>query len=161
MEPMEIHELYGSPEARRLRCQQLLQAVGLPASVQERLPRQFSGGQLQRIGIARALSLEPQILIADEAVSALDVSIQAQIINVFRELRDHMGLSILFISHDLAVLRTLCDRLAVMQSGQFVEIRRTEELCRDPQHSYTRQLIAAIPRVKSRQRPSGEPTSHL
>jgi peptide/nickel transport system ATP-binding protein len=160
MEPMDIHGLHAHREARRQQCRSLLQAVGLPASALERLPRQFSGGQLQRIGIARALSLEPEILIADEAVSALDVSIQAQIINLFRELRERMGLSIIFISHDLAVLRTLCDRMAVMQAGQFVEMRSTEELCRDPQHPYTRQLIAAIPRLRQRRQPSSPSTSH-
>ena len=124
---------------------QMLEQVGLHPACAHRYPHAFSGGQRQRIGIARALVMEPKLLIADEAVSALDVSVQAQVINLLLELRQQLGLGILFISHDLAVVKYLCDRVAVMHLGKIREIAPAEELFREPMHDYTRSLLSAIP----------------
>ncbi len=143
-EPLGIHRI-GRPRERRLRVLALLEAVGLSAQHAARLPHEFSGGQRQRIGIARALALEPDLLVCDEPVSALDVSIQAQIVNLFKDLQAQFGLAYLFIAHDLAVVRNLCPRIAVMYLGRIVEIASRETLFTTPQHPYTRALLSAIP----------------
>ncbi|OYU92661.1 MAG: peptide ABC transporter ATP-binding protein [Burkholderiales bacterium PBB5] len=127
-----------------------LQRAGLDPSLRHRYPHQFSGGQRQRIGIARALAVQPQMLVCDEAVAALDVSIQAQILNLFMDLRDELGLAYLFISHDLGVVEHLCDRVVVMYLGRVVESAPVEALFARPQHPYTRALLAEIPRISGR-----------
>jgi oligopeptide/dipeptide ABC transporter ATP-binding protein len=149
-EPLVVH---GRPN-RAARVRELLDLVGLPQTAAARLPHEFSGGQRQRIAIARALALSPRILVADEAVSALDVSIQSQIINLFAELRRELGLSMIFISHDLSVVRHVSDRIAVMYFGKFVETAPAGDLFRAPLHPYTRALMSAIPRL-----PGSEPAA--
>ena len=129
----------------RQRAGDLLSLVGLNASAMERYPHEFSGGQRQRIGIARALALDPKILVADEAVSALDVSVQAQILKLLEDLKARLGLSMLFITHDLRVAAQICDRIAVMQRGSIVELKPTAALFSAPEHGYTRELLAAVP----------------
>jgi peptide/nickel transport system ATP-binding protein len=124
---------------------QLLHQVGLPADAMARYPHQFSGGQRQRICIARALALKPKVIIADESVSALDVSVQAQVLELLEQLRKEHGLSYLFISHDMAVVERICHRVAVMYGGQIVEIGRRDQVLHNPQHPYTKRLLSAVP----------------
>jgi peptide/nickel transport system ATP-binding protein len=137
---------HGVPAAQALaRAEELLALVGLDASAMRRFPHEFSGGQRQRIGIARALALEPDVLVADEPVSALDVSVQAQVLALLETLKTTLRLAMLFITHDLNVAAQVCDRIAVMQRGEIVEIRPTAELLSRPEHPYTQALLAAIP----------------
>jgi oligopeptide transport system ATP-binding protein len=143
-EPLDIHGL-GDRSSRSARVEQLLRLVGLSPQQRARYPHEFSGGQRQRIGIARALALEPQVLVCDEPVSALDVSIQAQIINLRQDLQQRLGLTYLFISHNLSVVRQIADRVAVMYLGQIVETGATDDLFRHPQHPYTQALLSALP----------------
>jgi len=140
--------IYGTPpEMIRTRVKVLLDKVGLPESAIDRFPHQFSGGQRQRIAIARALAAGPKFVVADEAVSALDVSIQAQIINLLQELQKEFGLTYLFITHDLSVVSYVSDRIAVMYMGQIMELAPTHELFANPLHPYTKALLSAIPRL--------------
>jgi ABC-type oligopeptide transport system ATPase subunit len=155
-EPLVIHGLESDRSARRRRVQELLDTVGLNPEHYNRYPHEFSGGQRQRIGVARALALRPKLLIADELVSALDVSIQAQILNLLRGLQRELGLTLLFISHDLSVVRYMCERVAVMNSGKIVETGATDDLYRRPQHPYTRELLAAVPRIPEDRRTISE-----
>lgn len=144
-EPLIVHRLRRTTADRRTRVGELLEMVGLRASHANRYPHEFSGGQRQRIVIARALASEPDFVVADEAVSALDVSVQAQIINLLRQLQSELQLAMLFIGHDLGVIRYLADRTMVMYLGRIVEMAPTEELFRNPRHPYTRALLSAIP----------------
>ena len=143
-EAFEIHNI-GDPQWRQQRVLELLAQVGLPASAADRYPFEFSGGQRQRIGIARAIALEPKLVICDEPVSALDVSIQSQILNLLLDLQRDMQLSYLFIAHDLAVVKHVSDRIAIMYLGQIMELGGADEIYESPKHPYTRALIAAIP----------------
>ncbi|OLQ72315.1 peptide ABC transporter substrate-binding protein [Photobacterium proteolyticum] len=150
-EPYEIHSI-GLPEEREVWIKELLQKVGLPASAANRYPHEFSGGQRQRIGIARAIALNPKLIVCDEAVSALDVSVQSQIINLLLDLQKQMNLALIFIAHDLSVVRHISDKIAVMYLGRIVELSDTETLFSNPQHPYTKALISAIPIPDPRQR---------
>jgi oligopeptide/dipeptide ABC transporter ATP-binding protein len=145
-EVLAIHGMKGRP-AREARTAELLQLVGLPGEFADRYPHEFSGGQRQRIGIARALAAGPSLIIADEPVSALDVSVQVQIINLMRRLQKEMGLSYLFIAHDLAVVRTMCRRVVVMYLGRVVESGASVDLFERPAHPYTEALLSAVPDV--------------
>lgn len=144
-EVLKVHGMAADAAARSKRIDELLLMVGLTPALRERLPHAISGGQRQRISIARALAVEPRLLIADEPVSALDASVQAQIINLLADLRAKLGIAILFIAHDLNVVRHISDRIAVMYLGEIVEIAETESLFAEPRHPYTRGLLAAIP----------------
>jgi len=145
-EPMRIHDMGADERERRSLAAALLGKVGLPAAALFKYPHEFSGGQRQRIAIARALALKPELLICDEAVSALDVSIQAQLLNLLRDLQDEYAMSYLFISHDLAVVKYMADEVMVMKDGEIVEMAGSEEIYANPQHPYTRTLLASIPR---------------
>jgi oligopeptide transport system ATP-binding protein len=145
-EPLVIHERLSS-SARRMRVSELLRAVGLDQSAMRRFPHEFSGGQRQRIGIARALALRPKFIVADEPVSALDVSVGAQIVNLMAQLQREFGLTYLFISHSMPVVRYLATRIAVMYRGKIVEVGVTEQITERPNHPYTRSLLEATPEV--------------
>jgi peptide/nickel transport system ATP-binding protein len=150
-EPLVLHRetLAGSenPDARRERVRELLRAVGMDESAMSRYPHEFSGGQRQRIGIARALALRPKFIVADEPVSALDVSVGAQIVNLLHELQRDFGLTYLFISHSMPVIRYLSTRIAVMYQGRIVEIGDTEQIITEPKHPYTQKLLLATPEM--------------
>lgn len=150
-EPLIVHKI-GTPSYRRAKVLELLGKVGLPADAVGRYPHEFSGGQRQRIGIARAIALEPKVLVCDEAVSALDVSVQSQILNLLMQLQQEMNLSLIFIAHDLSVVKHISDRIAVMYLGRIVELADAETLYHTPRHPYTQSLISAIPIPDPRRR---------
>jgi oligopeptide transport system ATP-binding protein len=144
-EPLDVHTMYANKAERREKVLELMQRVGLNSEHAARYAHEFSGGQRQRIGIARALAMNPEFIICDEPVSALDVSIQAQVINMFDELQDEMGLTYLFIAHDLLVVRHISDRIAVMYLGKMVELADADEIYNRPLHPYSKSLLSAVP----------------
>ena len=144
-EPMKVHNIQPDQKLRNKRVAELLNICGLPSVMADRYPHEMSGGQRQRVGIARALSLNPEFIICDEAVSALDVAIQAQVINLLEDLREEFNLTYLFIAHDLSVVRHLCQKVAVMYLGKIVEMADCDELYDNPQHPYTKALLNAVP----------------
>jgi ABC-type oligopeptide transport system ATPase subunit len=156
-EPLKIHTRQ-NPRERRERVVWLMQKVGLSPEYIHRYPHEFSGGQRQRIGIARALATNPRIVIADEPVSALDVSIQAQVVNLMQDLQQELGLSYIFIAHDLSVVRHISSRIAVMYKGEIVEVGEADDLYQHPQHAYSRTLLAAVPRPDPAHRRRGRAT---
>jgi oligopeptide transport system ATP-binding protein len=150
-ETLEIHAL-GSKAERAAKVAELLAKVGLRADAATRYPHEFSGGQRQRVGIARALACRPKFVVCDEPISALDVSIQAQIVNLLEDLQEAEHLTYLFISHDLKVVQHICDRVAVMYLGRIVELADAQTLYREPKHPYTQALLSAVPRIDARSR---------
>jgi len=146
-EVLMVHR-FGNRAERAQRARELFASVGLDPAYMDRYPHEFSGGQRQRIGIARALAVNPRLIIADEPVSALDVSVQVQILNLIRDLQSKLHLSYLFVAHDLAVVRYVCDRILVMHNGRIVEEGDPEQLFTDPQHPYTKKLLSAVPDVE-------------
>ncbi len=146
-EPLVVHENYSRAERRR-RCQELLRQVGLDDSARPRYPHEFSGGQRQRINIARALALRPELLVLDEPVSALDVSVGAQIMNLLRDLQRDFALTYLFISHSMPLVRYLATNIAVLHAGKLVELGSRDQVCESPREDYTRQLVAATPEIQ-------------
>ena len=144
-EPLRIHRLFKTRAERRDRVRELLETVGLNPNFVNRYPHEFSGGQAQRIGVARALAVEPEFIVADEPISALDVSIQAQVVNLLQDLQEKFNLTYLFIAHDLSMIRHICRRVAVMYKGKIVELAETEELYENPLHPYTKVLLGSVP----------------
>lgn len=164
-EGMDIHNLTTNKKERLQRVNELLEIVGLNASHGNRYPHEFSGGQRQRIGIARALAVKPEFIIADEPISALDVSIQAQVVNLLKKLQRDQGLTYLFIAHDLSMVKYLSDRIAVMHAGNIVELADSDELYKNPIHPYTKSLLSAIPLPdpdyeRNRKRVDYDPSTH-
>jgi peptide/nickel transport system ATP-binding protein len=146
LEPMRLHKIGANDRERTEMAMALLERVGLPPHAYHRYPHEFSGGQRQRIAIARCLTMKPEILVCDESVSALDVSVQAQVLNLLQDLQDEFGLSYIFISHDLSVVKYISDQVMVMNKGEVVEMANSDELYRNPTHAYTKSLLSAIPR---------------
>ena len=144
-EALDIHKLYSGKKERTARIEELLEAVGLNSEHSNRFPHEFSGGQQQRIGIARALAVEPEFIVCDEPISALDVSIQSQVVNMLEDLQEQLGLTYLFIAHDISVVRHISNRIGVMYLGNLVELTDSYELYRNPLHPYTKTLMSAVP----------------
>ena len=144
-EPLDVHKLYKNKEERAARIRELMGYVGLNSEHASRYPHEFSGGQRQRIGIARALAVNPSFIVCDEPVSALDVSIQAQVVNMFKDLQKQLGLTYLFIAHDLLIVKHISDRIAVMYLGKLVELADADEIYRNPMHPYSKSLLSAVP----------------